>query len=82
MVSAATGPAHALAFHLRATMRSVVCSITPEPRVQRSGGTAAARSALAYLDAVEVDLDGRTGFVLPDDLEAAAPVEPYGVVRA
>ena len=30
---------------------------------------AAVRRALADLEAVEVDLDGRTGYVLPDDLE-------------
>ena len=38
---------------------------------------AAARKALADLDAVEVDLDGRTGYVLPDDLDETAPVEPW-----
>ena len=38
---------------------------------------AAVRKALAGLDAIEVDLDGQSGFVLPDDLEAADPVEPW-----
>ena len=33
----------------------------------------ATRKALADLDAVEVDLDGRTGYVLPDDLEPTRP---------
>ena len=41
---------------------------------------AAARKALADLDAVEVDLDGQTGYVLPDDLEATAPVEPWAAL--
>ena len=38
------------------------------------------RVALAELDAVEVDLDGQTGFVLPDDVEPAGPVEPWGAL--
>jgi hypothetical protein len=38
---------------------------------------AAVRRALTALDAVEVDLDGRTGYVLPDDLDASEPVEPW-----
>jgi Winged helix DNA-binding domain len=37
---------------------------------------AAVRRALADLDAVEVDLDGQTGYLLPDDLEPTDPVEP------
>jgi winged helix DNA-binding protein len=41
---------------------------------------AAARRALADLDAVEVDLGGQTGYVLPDDLEATAPVEPWAAL--
>ena len=45
------------------------------------GSTVAAlRKALAHLDAVEVDLDGQTGFVLPDDLEATDPVEPWAAL--
>ena len=45
------------------------------------GSTVAAmRKALADLDAVEVDLDGQTGYVLPDDLEATAPVEPWAAL--
>ncbi len=35
------------------------------------------RAALAALNAVEVDLDGATGVVLADDLDAVAPVEPW-----
>jgi hypothetical protein len=41
---------------------------------------AAVRSALADLDAVEVDLDGRTGYLLPDDLEPFDPVEPWAAL--
>jgi hypothetical protein len=37
----------------------------------------AVRRALADLHAVEVDLDGQIGYVLSDDLEAVAPVEPW-----
>jgi hypothetical protein len=37
---------------------------------------AAVRKALADLHAVEVDLDGQTGYLLPDDLDAPDPVEP------
>jgi winged helix DNA-binding protein len=38
------------------------------------------RAALANLDAVEVDVDGQTGFVLPDDIEPVEPVEPWGAL--
>ena len=41
---------------------------------------AAVRRALAGLSAVEVDLDGQTGYLLPDDLEAPDPVEPWGAL--
>jgi hypothetical protein len=41
---------------------------------------AATRKALAALDAVEIDLDGQAGYVLPDDLEATAPVEPWAAL--
>jgi hypothetical protein len=38
------------------------------------------RRALADVGAVEVDLAGRTGYLLPDDLEPADPVEPWGAL--
>lgn len=38
---------------------------------------AAVRRALTDVQAVEVDLDGQTGYLLPDDLEPVAPVEPW-----
>jgi len=38
------------------------------------------RKALASLEAVEVDLDGRTGYLLPDDLEPPDPVEPWAAL--
>jgi Winged helix DNA-binding domain len=41
---------------------------------------AAVRRALAELGAVEVDLDGRTGYLLPDDLDAVEPVEPWAAL--
>ena len=41
---------------------------------------AAVRKALTDLDAVEVDLDAGSGYVLPDDLEPAAPVEPWAAL--
>jgi hypothetical protein len=37
----------------------------------------AARRALRDLEAVEVDLEGQTGYVLPDDLELSEPVDPW-----
>jgi hypothetical protein len=37
----------------------------------------AARQALRDIDAVEVDLHGTTGFVLPDDLDTEPGVEPW-----
>jgi hypothetical protein len=37
----------------------------------------AARRALTDLHAVEVDLGGQTGYVLPDDLESTDPIEPW-----
>ena len=40
----------------------------------------AVRRALADLDAVEVDMDGQTGYLLPDDLEAPDPVEPWAAL--
>jgi DNA glycosylase AlkZ-like len=41
---------------------------------------AAVRRALADLQAVEVDLDGQTGYLLRDDLEATEPVEPWAAL--
>jgi Winged helix DNA-binding domain len=41
---------------------------------------ATVRRALADLDAVEVDLEGSTGYVLPDDLDVAEPVEPWAAL--
>jgi hypothetical protein len=38
------------------------------------------RAALAELEAVEVDLDGQKGFLLPDDLGSEEPVEPWGAL--
>lgn len=40
----------------------------------------AVRRALADLNAVEVDLDGQVGYLLPNDLEAPDPVEPWGAL--
>jgi hypothetical protein len=41
---------------------------------------AAVRRALADLHAVEVDLGGTTGYLLPDDLDATDPVEPWAAL--
>ena len=41
---------------------------------------AAVRTALADLRAVEVDLEGQTGYLLPDDLEATEPIEPWAAL--
>ncbi len=40
----------------------------------------AVRRALADLEAVEIDLGGRTGYLLPDDLEPTDPVEPWAAL--
>jgi hypothetical protein len=40
----------------------------------------AVREALADLGAVEVSLDGKTGYLLPDDLEPPGPVEPWAAL--
>ena len=40
----------------------------------------AVRRALADLDAVEVDLDGETGYLLPGDLEPIAAPEPWAAL--
>ena len=40
----------------------------------------AVRTALADLHAVEVDFDGQTGYLLPDDLEATGPIEPWAAL--
>jgi hypothetical protein len=40
----------------------------------------AVRRALADLEAVAVDVDGQTGYLLPDDLEATDPVEPWAAL--
>ncbi|WP_241384176.1 winged helix DNA-binding domain-containing protein [Rhodococcus sp. CH91] len=40
----------------------------------------AVRAALAELDVVEVDLDGRSGYLLSDDVEEQTPVEPWGAL--
>ncbi|MGH2789261.1 MAG: winged helix DNA-binding domain-containing protein [Actinomycetota bacterium] len=37
----------------------------------------AVRRALVDVGAVEVDLDGQTGYLLPDDLDATDPLEPW-----
>jgi hypothetical protein len=41
---------------------------------------AAVRRALADLRAVEVDLDGQTGYLLPDDLEPTEPSVPWAAL--
>jgi hypothetical protein len=41
---------------------------------------AAVRTALAELEAVEVDLDSQPGYLLPDDLEPADPVDPWAAL--
>jgi Winged helix DNA-binding domain len=41
---------------------------------------AAVRRALGDLDAVEVELEGQTGHLLPDDLEPAEPVDPWAAL--
>jgi hypothetical protein len=41
---------------------------------------AAVQRALADLDAVEVDLDGQPGYLLPDDLQPTDPVEPWAAL--
>jgi hypothetical protein len=38
------------------------------------------RRALGDVKAIEVDLDGQTGFVLPDDLEPTEPVPPWAAL--
>jgi hypothetical protein len=38
------------------------------------------RRARAELRAVEVDLDGQAGWLLPDDLEPVEPVEPWAAL--
>jgi hypothetical protein len=40
----------------------------------------AVRRALAELHAVEVDLDGQTGYLMPDDLDATEPVAPWAAL--
>jgi hypothetical protein len=40
----------------------------------------AVRKGLADVGAIEVELDDGTGFVLPDDLEATDPVEPWAAL--
>jgi Winged helix DNA-binding domain len=41
---------------------------------------AAVRRALSDVGAIEVDLDGQTGYLLPDDLEPTEPVEPWAAL--
>lgn len=40
----------------------------------------AVRKALVGLHAVEVDLDGQIGYILPDDVESVDPVEPWAAL--
>lgn len=40
----------------------------------------AIRKALATVQAVAVDLDGQTGYLLPDDLEATEPMGPWAAL--
>jgi hypothetical protein len=45
------------------------------------GSTVAAlRRALSDVGAVEIELDGQTGYLLPDDLEPTEPVEPWAAL--
>jgi hypothetical protein len=41
---------------------------------------AAVRKALADLHAVEVDLDGQVGYLLPDDVDRTDPAEPWAAL--
>lgn len=40
----------------------------------------AVRAALAELRAVEVGIDGGTGYLMPDDVDEPGPVEPWGAL--
>jgi Winged helix DNA-binding domain len=40
----------------------------------------AVRRALSELEATEVELGGQTGYLLPDDLDATEPVEPWAAL--
>lgn len=40
----------------------------------------AVRTALSALNAVEVGLEGQTGYLLPDDLEPSQPIEPWAAL--
>ena len=41
-----------------------------------AGTKASVRRALHEIGALEVDLEGRTGHLLPDDVEPLTPAEP------
>ena len=67
------------------TGRAMAARVRPRDASPTSSGgsdrpSRPSRKALADLDAVEVDLDGQTGYVLPDDLESTAPVEPWAAL--
>ena len=48
----------------------MVARLDARGRAQGAGGA----------DAIEVDLGGETGYLLPDDLEASDPVEPWAAL--
>lgn len=52
----------------------------PDLRWWLGSTVAAVRKALDDLGAVEVDLDGQTGYLLRDDLDATEPVEPWAAL--
>lgn len=70
----------ALAVLVEAWLRAFGPGTTEDLRWWLGGTLGAVRAALARLSAVEVDLEGRPGWLLPDDLEPEPATEPWAAL--
>lgn len=73
-------PAEALADLVRAWLGAFGPGTEQDIKWWLGGTLTATRRALADIGAVEVSLDGGTGYVLPDDLEEDEPVQPWAAL--
>jgi hypothetical protein len=69
--------AAAIAVLVRSWLRSFGPGTAADIKWWLGSTLTAVRRALVEVGAVEVDLDGRIGYVLPDDVEPERPVEPW-----
>jgi hypothetical protein len=73
-------PAEGLALLVRSWLAAFGPGTLQDIKWWLGGTLTATRKALAELGAVEVGLDGSTGYVLPGDLEPTEPVAPWAAL--